>query len=97
MFKKHSAFKQHNFALKTPFSFYNLTFCFRALETLQEIQKQKNSIDSKIQGAAVGKRRKTKRSIQFEKIENDIANYKVMHFMLFYMYTLLGFLKIDKR
>jgi len=48
----------------------------RALETLQEIQKQKNSRDSKIQGAAVGKRRKTKRSIQFEKIENDIANYK---------------------
>ena len=52
-------------------------FGYRALETFREIQKQKNSGESKIQGASVGRRRKSKRCIHFDKIERDITNYKV--------------------
>ncbi|KAJ7378480.1 hypothetical protein OS493_023015 [Desmophyllum pertusum] len=48
----------------------------RALETLRETQKLGNTKESKIQGAAVGRRRKSKRCINFEKIESDITNYK---------------------
>lgn len=51
--------------------------CYSALDTLTEIRKQRNSKESKIHGAAVGRRRKSKRSINFETIENDITNYKV--------------------
>lgn len=49
-----------------------------ALDTLTEIRKQRNSKESKIHGAAVGRRRKSKRSINFETIENDITNYKIL-------------------
>ena len=45
---------------------------------MKEIRKQKNTGESKIQGASVGRRRKSKRCIHFEKIEADIANYKVI-------------------
>ncbi|XP_020600932.1 cingulin-like [Orbicella faveolata] len=48
----------------------------RALELFREIQKQKNTGESKIQGASVGRRRKSKRCIHFDKIESDITNYK---------------------
>lgn len=48
----------------------------RALEAFREIQKQKNTGESKIQGASVGRRRKSKKCIHFDKIESDITNYK---------------------
>ena len=54
-----------------------MSLCYSALDTLTEIRKQRNSKESKIHGAAVGRRRKSKRSINFETIENDITNYKV--------------------
>lgn len=56
----------------------HITFDYRALETIREIQKQKNTGESKIQGASVGRRRKSKRCIHFDKIESDITNYKVI-------------------
>lgn len=58
---------------------YDTTFHFRALETLKEIQKQKSTEESKIQGAAVGRRRKSKRYIQLEKVQNDVTSYKVTY------------------
>ena len=56
----------------------HVTFDYRALETMKEIQKQKNAGESKIQGASVGRRRKSKRCIHFQKIEADIVNCKVI-------------------
>ncbi|KAM7433938.1 hypothetical protein ABFA07_015914 [Porites harrisoni] len=50
----------------------------RALETLRELKKQQNGRESKIQGAAVGRRRKSKRCFQFEKIDGDVTNYMTL-------------------
>ncbi|XP_068690392.1 putative leucine-rich repeat-containing protein DDB_G0290503 [Montipora foliosa] len=48
----------------------------RDLETLKGIQTQKNSRKSKIEGAALGKRRKSKKCIPFRKLEKDISDYQ---------------------
>lgn len=56
----------------------NISISFRALETLRELKKQQNGRESKIQGAAVGRRRKSKRCFQFEKIDGDVTNYMVI-------------------
>ncbi|XP_015778717.1 PREDICTED: uncharacterized protein LOC107356627 [Acropora digitifera] len=50
----------------------------RVLKTLQEIQRQKNSKESTIQGAAVGRKRKSKKCLHFGKLEKDITSYKSM-------------------
>ena len=52
-------------------------FDFRDLETLKGIQTQKSSRKSKIEGAALGKRRKSKKCIQFGKLGKDISDYQV--------------------
>ena len=53
---------------------------FRVLKTLQEIQIQKNSKESTVQGAAVGRKRKSKKCLHFGKLEKDITSYKVFSF-----------------
>ncbi|XP_067050990.1 girdin-like isoform X2 [Acropora muricata] len=50
----------------------------RVLKTLQEIQIQKNSKESTVQGAAVGRKRKSKKCLHFGKLEKDITSYKSM-------------------
>ena len=57
---------------------WNTSFSSRALETLRELKKQQDGRESKIQGAAVGRRRKSKRCFQFEKIDGDVTNYMVI-------------------
>ena len=53
---------------------------FRVLKTLQEIQRQKNSKESTVQGAAVGRKRKSKKCLHFGKLEKDITSYKVFSY-----------------
>ena len=53
---------------------------FRVLKTLQEIQIQKESKESAVQGAAVGRKRKSKKCLHFGKLEKDITSYKVFSF-----------------
>ncbi|XP_044177970.1 microtubule-actin cross-linking factor 1-like isoform X4 [Acropora millepora] len=50
----------------------------RVLKTLQEIQRQKNSKESTVQGAAVGRKTKSKKCLHFGKLEKDITSYKSM-------------------
>ena len=57
---------------------------FRVLKTLQEIQIQKNSKESTVQGAAVGRKRKSKKCLHFGKLEKDITSYKVFSFSFFF-------------
>ena len=56
---------------------------FRVLKTLQEIQRQKNSKESTVQGAAVGRKRKSKKCLHFGKLEKDITSYKVFSYFFF--------------
>ena len=57
---------------------WKTSISFRALEILRELKEQQNGRESKIQGAAVGRRRKSKRCFQFEKIDGDVTNYVVI-------------------
>ena len=57
---------------------------FRVLKTLQEIQAQKDSKESTIQVAAVGRKRKSKKCLHFWKFEKDIlTSYKVLFLFCF--------------